>query len=165
MISPPDYLDEDARRVWERLAPLLEDRGVLTEWDADLFAVFCSAVVHHRRAVELVNQTNVLTKAAGANHVVKNPALQVVRDQAAILATLAPKFGVTPLDRAALRLPEEPDEDAGIFLQLVSTPVRDTSGPDPGVPGVRRRSVRGSDGAPADAVAKTGGRRRSGAAS
>lgn len=125
MISPPDYIDDDTRQVWERLAPPLEDRGVLTEWDVDLFAVFCTAVVHHRRAVELVNQTNVLTKAAGASHVVKNPALQVVRDQAAILAVFASRFGLTPADRSRLSLPEESDDADVAFLDLVRTPMGD----------------------------------------
>jgi P27 family predicted phage terminase small subunit len=125
MISPPDYLDDDARLVWGRLGPVLEDRGVLTEWDVDMFAVYCTAVVHHRRAVELVNKSNVLTKAAGASHVVKNPALQVVRDQAAILSSLAGRFGLTPADRSLLDLPEESNDEAQAFALAVRTPMGD----------------------------------------
>jgi P27 family predicted phage terminase small subunit len=164
MISPPDYLDDDASKVWERLAPSLEARGVLTDWDADLFAAYCTAVVHHRRAVELVNQTNVLTKAAGAAHVVKNPALQVIRDQATILVALGARFGLTPADRATLKLAEEPDDDAGAFLASVSTAVRDTTKPGSGDVGAGGGGVRRSTRAPSDAVAKTGRRRRPGTA-
>jgi P27 family predicted phage terminase small subunit len=160
MIVPPDYLDAETRAVWDRLAPPLEAKGLLTDWDVDLFAVYCTAVVHHRRAVELVNQTNVLTKAAGASHVVKNPALQVVRDQAAILAALAGRFGLSPADRVGLPMPEERDADDIAFLALVQTPIRHVADGKPVDGRPRRRSSSGSAGPADDAVAKTGGRRR-----
>ena len=106
-VLPPDYLDADAREVWARLAPTLTSRGVLTAWDVDLFAAYCTAVVHHRRAVRSVNDTNVLLKTpAGA---VKHPAMQVVRDQATLMTTIGGRFGLTPSDRSSISLPAEED--------------------------------------------------------
>lgn len=103
----PEYLDADAIAVWRRLAPSLEQRGMLTEWDVDLFGAFCTAVVHHRRAVILANNANVLLHgAATGNRLVKHPAMQVIRDQLAIMATLSTRFGLTPGDRASISIPQ-----------------------------------------------------------
>jgi phage terminase small subunit len=37
----PDYLDEHASKVWDRLAPRLIQLGILTELDGATFALFC----------------------------------------------------------------------------------------------------------------------------
>lgn len=113
-VEPPEYLDDEQRAVWRSLSPSLIARGVLTPWDVDLFAAFCAAVVHHRRAVKLVNDSNVLLK--GPDGAVKNPALQIVRDQAQLIATIGSRFGLTPADRARIALPaEEVRNDGGIL--------------------------------------------------
>ncbi len=107
-VVPPEYLDLDALGVWNRLAPTLEARGILTKWDVDAFAAYCTAVVHHRRAVEAVNRSGILVGRGSAT--VKHPALQVVRDQAALIVTLGGRFGLTPSDRSSIRLPEAPQD-------------------------------------------------------
>lgn len=109
-LDPPSYLDLDGVAVWHRLAPSLAERGVLTAWDVDTFAVFVAAVVAHQRAVKHVNDRGVMVKQRSSY--VKNPALQVARDSAATIATFASRFGLTPADRARLRL-NELDGDAG----------------------------------------------------
>ena len=106
--TPPEYLDLDALGVWHRLAPSLVARGILTPWDVDAFGAFCTAVVHHRRAVVAVNTAGVIIGRGDKAH--KNPALQVVRDQAALLVTLGGRFGLTPSDRSSIRLPEAPQD-------------------------------------------------------
>ena len=68
--------------------------------------MYCTATVHHRRAVALVNGTNVLIKNRDQDGLVKNPALQVVRDQAAIMATIGGRFGLTPADRSSINTGE-----------------------------------------------------------
>lgn len=39
--EPPDWLSEDARAHWLRLAPMLAAAGVLKASDADLLATYC----------------------------------------------------------------------------------------------------------------------------
>jgi P27 family predicted phage terminase small subunit len=107
-VSPPEYLDLDALGVWRRLAPSLEVRGILTRWDVDAFAAYCTAVVHHRRAVDAVNRAGIIVGRGAQAH--KHPALQVVRDQAALLVTLGGRFGLTPSDRSSIKLPEAPQD-------------------------------------------------------
>jgi len=92
------------------LSPSLHKRGVLTDWDVDAFGAFCTAVVHHRRAVELVNAEGIAPKVGKVR--TKHPALQVARDQAALIVTLGGRFGLTPADRAGIKLAPEEDLDA-----------------------------------------------------
>lgn len=110
--EPPEYLDLDAIGIWRRLAPTLHARGVLTAWDVDAFAAYCTAVVHHRRAVTLVNADGIITGTGRAR--AKHPALQVVRDQAAVMVQLGGRFGLTPADRANIAVaPEEAPRASG----------------------------------------------------
>ena len=113
-VDPPSYLDLDAVAIWHRLAPSLAERGVLTAWDVDTFAVFVSAVAHHARAVRVINERGILVKQRSSH--VKNPALQIARDSAGTIASFAARFGLTPADRAKLRLESAEDDlgDAGI---------------------------------------------------
>lgn len=102
-VEPPDWLDADALAVWQRLSPDLVRHGVLTAWDVDTFATFCCAVVLHRRAVAAVNDSSVVLEARrGDGDVRKHPALQIVRDQAAIVRAFAGEFGLTPVARTRL---------------------------------------------------------------
>lgn len=111
--DPPEYLDLDALGVWRRLAPSLIARNVLTAWDVDAFAAYCTAVVHHRRAVDTVNTEGAVIRNGSTRS--KHPAMQVIRDQAALMVTLGGRFGLNPSDRAGLRVGEEELPDGGVL--------------------------------------------------
>lgn len=120
-VSPPAWLGEEARAVWERLAPDLEKQGVLTAWDVDSFATFCSAVVTNRLALMDVekNGTSCTTPVREMSdgtiiyELRKNPAWQVARESTAILVTLGGRFGLNPSDRGQLKMKPEGDEGKG----------------------------------------------------
>lgn len=101
--------------MWRRLAPLLHEKGLFTEWDRDAFGVFCEAVVQHRRACELVN-TSLLVKGLHGG-LVKNPAAQIVRDTAQVIRGFAQEFGLTPSARVGIQIP---DDDSGELARLLS---------------------------------------------
>src|ERR687895_2396251 len=82
-VDCPEHLSDEAKEVWNRLAPDLRRKGLLTTWDSDAFAVYCEAVIQHRRASSLVESGGILVKS------VKNPALQVVRDMAQTIRAYA----------------------------------------------------------------------------
>ncbi|MFZ6003786.1 MAG: phage terminase small subunit P27 family [Actinomycetota bacterium] len=106
-IEAPSYIDDEAREVWDRVVPDLVKQGVVTAWDTDALGVFVTAVTHHRRAVAYVNQSAVLLSQSRKDRgeVVKHPAMQVVRDQAAIVRAYAQEFGLTPSSRSQLGSP------------------------------------------------------------
>lgn len=109
-VVAPEWLDETALAVWNRLAPSLRSRGVLTAWDVDTFAVLCDAIARHRQAAALVAKAGVLVRGKD-NRTVKNPAAQLVRDYAGIVTSYGGRFGLTPADRAQLAI--EPDGERG----------------------------------------------------
>ena len=99
-VIAPDWLSDDARREWDRLAPTLIRMGVLTSIDRDALAVYCEAVAHYEQAVTLVDKSAVLIR--GTRGLVKNPAMQVARDQAAIIRAYARELGLTPSARSEM---------------------------------------------------------------
>ena len=97
---------ETALGVWNRLAPDLERKGVLTPWDVDQLAVFCDAVVRHREATRQVQHHGILIEGQKGNEV-RNPAIQVARDYADLMVKVGSRFGLTPGDRADLTIERE----------------------------------------------------------
>lgn len=97
---------ESALDVWNRLSPDLHRKGVLTPWDVDEFAVFCDAVVNHRAAAMEVRKYGLLVRGAKGN-LVKNPATQLTRDYADVMVKIGARFGLSPSDRADLKIERE----------------------------------------------------------
>lgn len=94
-VEPPFALTKQAREVWDRLAPDLERKGVLTGWDVDLFAELCEAVVRLR------------AKRRAANRKAERGGASPMREYQAALdmvVKLASRFGMTPSDRSKLEV-------------------------------------------------------------
>ena len=115
-VFPPEWIveldeqtageHETALGVWNRLAPDLTRKGVLTPWDVDQLAVFCDAVVRHREATRQVQSHGILIEGQKGNEV-RNPAIQVARDYADLMVKVGSRFGLTPGDRADLTIERE----------------------------------------------------------
>ncbi|MFE9337754.1 phage terminase small subunit P27 family [Streptomyces sp. NPDC007063] len=121
-VSPPDWLDDAAHSVWERIAPDLETKGVLTAWDTEAFACWCDAVVRRRRAAEHLRREGEVTEQPVFNkngeetgrRVAKNPWTLVLNEADAQVQRYGARFGLTPSDRADLHIGEagsDPDAD------------------------------------------------------
>ena len=118
-VQPPAWLDEDALQVWNRLAPDLTDKGILTPWDTDAFGEYCALVVVNRNAMLDVarNGTTITTVERELSngtllfHTSKNPAWQVARESATLLVTYGGRFGLNPSARSQLSI--QPAEKPG----------------------------------------------------
>ena len=116
--SCPAWVPAYGKREWRRLAPLLWKSGrLLTEWDREAFAVYCTAVATHKAAVEEVYRKDtpeilVYTEHGRAKH----PALQIVRDSAQTIRAFAQEFGLTPSARASLKTDEAPPDELARLL-------------------------------------------------
>lgn len=97
---PPAWLEGVALEVWNYYAPLLSDKGCLTQWDVDTFAVFCKAVAVYRACAEKLGTEFTAKGAAGG--VIKSPYHQIMRDCDQTIAKFSSRFGLTPGDRADL---------------------------------------------------------------
>jgi P27 family predicted phage terminase small subunit len=100
-VSPPVELSDGAREVWNRLARDLEDKGCLTSWDVDLFAVYCDAAATYyecRRAIG----SDYTVKGSVKHTTVKSPLWRIMKDAADTMRTIGARFGLTPSDRAGI---------------------------------------------------------------
>jgi P27 family predicted phage terminase small subunit len=105
-------MSEAAGETWDRLAPDLEAKGLLTFWDVDAFQAYCDAVAvrdgaqgHLDREGAVVEQVVIDRhgEATEFTKMVKNPWQLVWNDANALLLRYASRFGLTPADRASVR--------------------------------------------------------------
>jgi P27 family predicted phage terminase small subunit len=120
-VSAPSWLPAEARGVWDRLAPDLMAKGVLTPWDVDAFADLCCLVVINRNALLDLdkNGTNCtvvdreLSDGTIIYRLTKNPSWQVAKESTALITTLGGRFGLNPSDRSQLKVKGEEDGGKG----------------------------------------------------
>lgn len=92
-ILPPVTLTADGLEVWQRLAQDRIDKGVLTIWDVDAFALFCEAIAQAHEAARHAGEE--------PERLIQSP-MSRFKDAVAICASLGGRFGWTPSDRAKL---------------------------------------------------------------
>lgn len=110
-VRPPEWLEGVALEVWHYYAVDLIDKGCLTAWDVDTFAIFCKAVAVYRDcAAKLSDQYTALGAAGG---VIKSPYHQIMRDCDQTIAKFSSRFGLTPGDRADLKVGGEKKIEGG----------------------------------------------------
>lgn len=99
----PDDLSPEAQAVWSRVLGEVGHTGVIRGADADVFRLYCEAVVRYRESETLLRRSGPLVQDrhhGGA--LVKNPLHQIVRDNATLVRALAGELGLTPAARTGL---------------------------------------------------------------
>lgn len=104
ILEPPYELHEYAQEVWDRLAPDLVDKSVMTAWDADAFASYCTAAATARLMNENLASIEDYTARGSAGGLIKSPPWQIWRDSQAVMRSLEARFGLTPADRANIKI-------------------------------------------------------------
>ncbi len=102
-LQPPDWLSDDARKVFETVARTLEAEDVAT--DADVAALALCATAYSlaaRAAQELEVDGVVIADRAHGGEARKSPAFQIFRESTGIFERMSDRFGMTPRARAAL---------------------------------------------------------------
>jgi P27 family predicted phage terminase small subunit len=99
--APPPELAADVRQIWDYTVRELDVMGILFAADRDSLVCYCEAVVAHRKASALLARSSVLVKGLHGT-LVRNPALQIQRDAAAVVRAFAQEFGLTPSARSRI---------------------------------------------------------------
>jgi P27 family predicted phage terminase small subunit len=102
----PREPSDEVQAVWDKTVAQLESMGLAYAADSEALRAYCEAVVQHRRASAVLKASGVLVQGLHGNYV-RNPALQVQRDTAATMLTLAREFGLTPSARTQIGLDRE----------------------------------------------------------
>lgn len=93
------------------LVDLLDAEQLWTDLDRTALEVYVEAVATFREAVAYVRSEGVMVSGQKAGNIVKNPALQIARDNATLIRALGSEFGMTPYTSMLLGLPLQPSED------------------------------------------------------
>ena len=105
-VRPPVDLPADAVAIWNRLAPDLIAKKVLTCWDADEFANGCRIQALLNEALTKAESSPLVAPGSNDN-LVLNPAIRAVTSLEASLRSVWSRFGLTPADRAGLKVSED----------------------------------------------------------
>jgi len=125
----PEHLDALARGEWDRLVPILERMGVLTEADGAALTLYCECYSKWLRArgeVQkrglLIEVTRTVTSKRGATiettgQVKANPAVMIEIQMARLMKEILVEFGLTPSARSRIKTNDPgPRDRLGEFL-------------------------------------------------
>ena len=110
----PDWLDEEARRVWETLTPMLESMGVLSRIDGNALARYCRLWSRWRQAEKWIEEKGEMYPIRNEDGSVKCfqqwPQVAIAHKLSEQLNRLEREFGLTPSSRARLQVSPVCDE-------------------------------------------------------
>ena len=104
MIPPPDYLDDDARRVWNDLSDELFRLGLMSRLDVPFLAAFCIATAEAVRAYEDLKTNGRIYETEGRNGRLRksSPAVAQFHEALRNMRSLGSEFGLSPASRVRL---------------------------------------------------------------
>ena len=112
MTIPPE-LDEEARKVWKKLAPILTRIDLLTKADRDAFALLCQIRARLTEIMWFIKksnaslvQTKVTFDSTGQEHIELKPSPYVAMEKQymQLYRLYAGDFGMNPRGRAGLSM-------------------------------------------------------------
>lgn len=109
----PDWLDDDARAEWARVAPELARAGVLTPVDAMTLAAYCQTYSQWKQAEQRVRADGLMIDGPRGNPTL-HPCARHAVTLLAELRRVAGEFGFTPAARARVEAapPTNAEQDA-----------------------------------------------------
>lgn len=116
--TKPADLTPGADAAWQLVAGELGPTGVLTAVDAAVLRVFAEAVDRYVGAATALAASGPIIRGARTGEPVRNPLHSIVRDNAALLISVARELGATPSARSGIRAPgdAEPGAKLAAFL-------------------------------------------------
>jgi P27 family predicted phage terminase small subunit len=111
-VEIPDWLNEDARAEWKRLAPEMERLKLLTPLDAHAFAMYCDSYARWASCEKFLNE-NGLFYVSAAGKLLERPQVRIAQGYGQAARAFGSEFGLTPNSRARFTLPalEEEEDD------------------------------------------------------
>ena len=108
----PDWLSEEARKVWKRLVPQLRAMRILTVVDADALAAYCHTFVRWREAEDFITKHGSVYPIRDDQGRVKCmqqfPQVAIARNHLLAMRAYQQEFGLTPAARSRVNAGEPP---------------------------------------------------------
>lgn len=93
----PDWLSENARRVWERVRRQLHGIELLDNLDVEMLAIYCDAVARYQQF-----SRGMVIEREGGTQIGQDEVIKTAQAWARIVAAYADKLGLSPAARARL---------------------------------------------------------------
>ena len=106
----PEWLSGKAKKIWEKLAPMLENMGVLTEADEIALAAICSLYARYKDLEKVIDKKG-YTEKNSRSGVKPVPEFAMSRDCLKLLKSFLSEFGLTPSSRSRINLPSPITDD------------------------------------------------------
>lgn len=109
----PAWLSPAARRIWDRLLPVLDELGVLAVADVDVLARYVTLLGRWLEVARDLNRSGLTQEVEirGSRVVVARPEVKLELQYSRDLLRIEREFGLSPAARAALTLGERDDAD------------------------------------------------------
>ncbi|MBN1807196.1 MAG: phage terminase small subunit P27 family [Sedimentisphaerales bacterium] len=106
----PKFLTGEARKEWERIAPLLAKMKCLTEWDRSLLTAYCFEWGLYVQLCRKVKFKDLTMDTINSNKI-QNPLLTARNRALKNFKEIATEFGLTPSSRTRLSVSKADDEN------------------------------------------------------
>lgn len=97
----PEWLEEEAKAEWGRLAEPMFKLGLLTELDMAAFAVYCQAYARWKEAEEFISQHGSIVKTKNGFWQ-QVPQVTISHANQKVMLQAASEFGLTPSARSRI---------------------------------------------------------------
>ena len=97
----PEWLNEEAKKEWNRLAKNLENLGTLTELDMAAFAGYCQAYARWKEAEEFIEKHGTIVKTP-SGYWQQVPQVSIAQSNLKIMLKFCSEFGLTPSSRSRI---------------------------------------------------------------
>lgn len=102
LLKCPTWLHKDAKKEWRKIAPILNNLGLLTESDQMIFAGYCQNYARWKQAeIELSNSDLLVLGQRGYT---QNPLTRISQSYFTKMKICIEKLGLSPSDRANLEI-------------------------------------------------------------
>lgn len=123
----PEWLSDEAKKAWKRMAPMLRKMGLLTQADVDALAGYCQSYSRWKAAELFIaanGETYPLRDQAGKVRCVQQwPQVSIARSELKIMRDYQQEFGLTPAARSRIFVgatPGKPDGEEEVAQRLLT---------------------------------------------
>lgn len=110
LLTPPRWLDPEAKAEWRRVAPSLYTLGLLTNADRTSLSAYCKAYSRWYHAEKSMDREGLEVKTPSGFKQAQ-PKVAIAKGYAKQMQELAAQFGFTPASRTRLAAEGDPPED------------------------------------------------------
>ena len=106
-LRAPDWLSDEAKKVWARVRKQSAGLEILDNLDCEMLAIYCDAVVNYRMTAK-----KLVIEDDNGDLLSKEEAIKLAQSWARVVAAYSDKLGLSPAARARLakkRADDDPD--------------------------------------------------------